>query len=457
MRPSLQAFADELEKVAAQDSEDPKKSKKSILRRAAELGLAGAAGYGAYRYGRKVKLSKDPLLRAMQEKSKGRLTHIDALDPGKARATGVKKKLKEYSRGVDEIIEETPRQWQRRYEAVEYPMWHEGRSKLPKGALEEAAGKRQKRVEGATHAIGYPSQLHGYKSDLPLGSSTEDILRIGSNKIEEANYFGRAGGMAKSERADKMVEKLKSGSGPMSDAEQLDKLQASLKRRFPNGYVIKPVSSSASGGVPTHNQRWADLLAGKGDPEHAKWVKDALKNPKEYMFQEYIPIAKEKALFARPPKKPGEAGQRIQFRGEVPSEYRVHVFGGKVVPGASSHRWAMGREFNPLQRKSMKEMEKFVQDNIEKLPESRRGMPMALDVAKTTDGKWRIIEANPGGESGFLIPDIAKTPTLAPHAVYKAITGRSSKPIATAQGIAAGAVTANVAGRVGEGGVPVES
>jgi hypothetical protein len=455
----MNAFADELIKTAAKDppKEKGKKKKPSILRRAATLGLGAAAGYAGYRYARKVRLSKDPLLRAMQEKSKGRLTHIDALDAGQKKTTGLRKKVNQHLRGVDEIIEETPKQWERGYEAMEYPMWHEGRRRLPKGAREAAGGKRKRKVEGATHAIGYPSQLERYKSDLRLGSNAEEILRSGSNKLEEAKFFAGAGGMAKSERADNMVRAIKGGGGPMSDGEKLDRLQASLRKRFPKGYVVKPVSGAASGGVPTHQQKWSELLKGKGDPEHARWVQDTLKNPKDYMFQEYIPIAKNKAMFATPPKSAGKVGRNIKIHGDVPSEYRVHVFGGRVVPGGSSHRWAAGQEMNPFRRKEFKEMEKFVQDNVDKLPKSRTGVPMAMDVAKTTDGKWRIIESNPGGESGFLIPDKSKTLTMAPHAVYKAVTGRSSKPVAAATGLAAGAATAVAAGQVSKGGVPPEA
>lgn len=454
----LDAFADELIKTAAKDppKEKAHKQKPSILRRAANLGLAGAAGYGAYRYGRKVKLSKDPLLRAMQEKAKGRLTHIDALEVGDKRSTGIAKRIKEYRRGVDEIIEENPRQWERGYDAMEYPMWERGAKKLPKGALERAAGKKKKKIEGAIHTIGQPSQAQKYDAGLNLDSSAEDLLRIGASKLEEAKYFGRAGGMAKSERAEGMVNKLRSGSGPMSEVEQLDKLQAALKKKFPKGYVVKPVSSEASSGVPTHNQRWGDLLLGKGDPEHAKWVRGVLKKPKDFMFQEYISIAKEKPLLTRTPKIADKAGRSIKVRGEVPSEYRVHVMGGKVVPGGSSHRWALGRELNPFRRKEIKEMEKFVQDNVNQLPKSRTGIPMAMDVVKTTDGKWRIIESNPG-RSGFLVPDQTGALSGAPHAVYKAVTGRSSKPAAAAKGLAAGAATALAAGQVNKGGIPPEA
>jgi len=432
MRPFLFGFSDELVKCSSRSDD-----KRHSWRRTLALGAGAAAAYGAYRHARKVRLSDNPLLRALQSRAKGRLTHIDALDANVHPARGVRKKLKELVRGVDEIIEETPAKWERRYRHIEYPVWHEGKTKLPPRAVERASGKRRPRIRGAVHAIGYPSQALGYKSDLRLGSNLTDILRLGGSKLEEAKYLARTGAVAKTESATAAVRSaIGSGKRKLNAAEKLDALQRTLAKKFPKGYVLKPVSGAASGGVPTHQQRWASLLRG-GDPEHARWVRDVLKNPQKYVVQEYIPIAKERALFVKTPKSGGKA-RKIQLGRTVPYEYRVHVVGGKVVPGASLHRWAVGREVNPFRRREIREMEAFVQDTLNKLPRKSRGVPMAIDVAKLKNGGWKIIEANPGGESGFLIPDVTKTVSKAPHAVYKAVTGRSSKAEASAKALGAG-------------------
>jgi hypothetical protein len=368
MEPFLAGFADELVKVAAKE--------KSRLRKLVTLGAGAGAAYGVYRYGRKVRLAKDPMLRSMQRKAKGRLTHVEELETGIKPAAGVRKKVKEAVRGIDELIEETPKQWRSRWE----------------GYQRGEPIKKVRKVEGAVHSMGEPIAHRAYPSDLPLAKRFKQILRVA--------------------------------------------LQARLNKKFPQGYVIKPVVGEASGGVPTHQTRFADLLAGKGAPQHKKWMSDMLDDPTDYMVQEYIPIARERVLLSKPPFAAGRAGRKVRLGKEVPAEYRVHVFGGKVIPGASSHRWAIGQEIH--RRGKFRELDKFVQENIDKLPASRVHMPMALDVARTADGKWRIIEANIGGQSGFLTPDTTRTLSMAPHAVYRGITGRSSKPAATVKGLLAG-------------------
>lgn len=410
------SFGEELVKLAATP---PKEKKRSLLGKAVTLGLGGAAAYGAYRYGRKVRLSKDPLLRQMQSKSKGKLTHVDILDDGGVPATGLKKKLHEARRGVDEIIAEPYDTFIKRHEKV----------------IAGEPVEKVRHVEGALHAMGRPSQHKGYSSDNPLAHGIKRVTDLGENKMLEAEYFKNVPGMAKSESAAKYVKKAPGGD----PATQLDELQATLSKKYPNGYVVKPIEGAASGGVPTHNARFADILAGKGNKAHKEWMEEMLEDPSDYMVQEYIPIAKSMATFAKPPLATGQAARKIQLHKQVPDEFRVHVFGGKVVRGASSHRWAAGQEL--YKRKQFRELDQFVQDAVNKLPDKGVGTPMAFDVVKDTKGKWRIIEANVGGESGFLAPEASGASVRAPQAVYKAVTGRSSKPEAAVKGVAAGGAT----------------
>lgn len=425
------SFGDELVKVAAKD--EPKK-KRSILRKALTLGLGGAAAYGAYRYGRKVRLSKDPLLRRMQEQSGGRLSVVDVIPKEMEGLARPHKGVERVFRGADEVIE------------------------IPEAAARARAGQviagkaEPKKIKGAIQTAADPYELKGIKSDLPLSSTPREFYKEIPDKLREAKYLEATGIGARSESAGAFLPKARS-SAPGGDAAALDAMQASLAKKFPNGYVVKPIEGSYAPGVPTHEHRWADILGAKGNPEHRKWMQGMLKKPDDYMVQEFIPIAKERALIARPPVKPGESARRFQLGAQVPTEYRVHVYGGKVIPGGSVHRWAGGSELSPLRRREIMAMEREVQRAVSKLPENRMNIPMAMDVVKTTDGKWRIIEANIGTQSGFMGPQIGKVPipSKPAQALYKAVTGRQSQLEAGIKATGAGVGTTAVASEMMSG------
>ena len=61
---------------------------------------------------------------------------------------------------------------------------------------------------------------------------------------------------------------------------------------------------------------------------------------------------------------------------------------------------------------------------------------------------------NPGGRSGFLAPDVTKAVGMAPHATYKAITGRSSQLASGAKGVAAGGAATVAAHKAMSSGSP---
>jgi hypothetical protein len=434
----LNSFGDELVKLAA---EPKKKKKKSLLRKALTLGLGGAAAYGAYRYGRKVKMSKDPLLRAMQQKSKGRMTHVDILPEEYMNLP--RPKGERLVRSADEIVA------------------------IPEAAAIERAGKVQmgkakpREFEGAVHTGADPYEMRGIKSDLSLSTTPKERVSGITTKLEEAKYLEATGAAAKSESAATYIDKVKGGA-PKNTADTLDALQAELAKKYPNGYVVKPLEGSVAPGVPTHKDRFADVLT-KGNPEHQKWMGDMLKNPKDYMVQEYIPIAKERVLIGRPPPTSAAESRtvagglatkgKLRFGAKVPTEYRVHVYGGKVIPGGSVHRWAGGSELSPFRQREIKRMEAEIQKAVNKLPENRMNIPMAMDVVKTTDGKWRIIEANIGTQSGFVAPQIGKipTPSKPAMALYKAVTGRQSQLEAGIKATGAGVGTTAVAGKMMSG------
>lgn len=412
------SFGDELVKIAAKE----KKKKKSLLRKAVTVAAGGAAAYGAYRYGRKIRLSKDPLLRRMQEKAKGRSSIVDVLPAGSEKLKRPPKEIERIFRAGDDLHE------------------------IPEAAAIDRANKvmvgkaEPLKIKGAIQTAADPHELKGIKSDLALSSTPKEFAegKI-ADKLQEAKYLEATGIGAKSESAAGYMEKVKAGA-PKSDMAALDELQATLSKKYPNGYVVKPIGEAYAPGVPTHKQRFADILGPNGNPEHKKWMRGVLDKSDDYMVQEYIPIAKERGLLAKRPVKPGEAARKVRLGGEVPTEYRVHVYGGKVVPGATVHRWAGGAELNPFRRKEIQQMEAEIQKAIGKLPGNRTKIPMAMDVVKDTSGKWRIIEANIGTQSGFMGPQVGRVPipSKPAHALYKATTGRQSKLEAGLKATAAG-------------------
>ena len=382
------------------------------------LGVGTVAGVGAYLLGRRVKLSKDPVLRAMQVKSKGNLTHLDVLPK---EMEGVQRPPLEGLFRGGKVVSMSEEEAAKRSAAI-------------------ARGEAQPlQIRGAIQTAASPDELRAVQSDLPLSTTPKEFMSGElRGKLREAEYLRPTGIAAKSESAAPYLK-----TRDPDDMKTLDALQEQLSAQYPKGYVVKPTMGSFAPGVPTHEHRFADILQGKGSPEHQQWMKELLRDPDKYMVQEHVPIAKERALLSSPPVKPGEKSRRLQVGAEVPVEYRVHAYGGRVVPGASVHRWAGGSELSPLRRKEIREMENVVQGAIDKLPVNREGIPMAMDVVRTPSGEWRIIEGNIGTQSGFMGPQVGRfpLPSKPGHALYKAVTGRQSPLEAGIKATAVGGAT----------------
>ena len=182
-------------------------------------------------------------------------------------------------------------------------------------------------------------------------------------------------------------------------------------------YFIKPISGesydSGIGGIGFLNS--ADVhnfVHGyKLSPDKAQKMKHFMKNPKQYMIQKDVGIAKAPLSGAN-------------------SEFRVHVVNGKVVSGATSNRALNAEEIYRY-----RQAEKSMQAALDKLPAhmKREGVTMAADIARTKDG-YKILELNAGaGSSGLLDPvylskshgaPAAVAPMMSNMAMYKHITGR---------------------------------
>jgi hypothetical protein len=206
-----------------------------------------------------------------------------------------------------------------------------------------------------------------------------------------------------------------------------------LKSEFGNkNFYIKPNAAADSGvggvGFVNANDLKAIDFSTKGlakmPKEKRKMVREFLKDPKNFTVQADMGIKKDIS--------------------GANKEFRIHAFGQRVVPGASSPR---GRNITGLLTGEQGRAEKHLQKVLSKLPEEYRNVPMAADVAKTDKG-FKVVELNMGpASSGFLDPKHMKergglmgamSSMKANHAVYKALTGRASKLEAGVKGTAAG-------------------
>lgn len=90
-------------------------------------------------------------------------------------------------------------------------------------------------------------------------------------------------------------------------------------------------------------------------------------------------------------------------------EYRVHTMGGKVVPFATSPRGSaseyLGYYLNPFRSKRTRQIEEYVQEALNRMPENARKLGYGFDVGLDRFGRPFVIEANPaaaGAASGFV-------------------------------------------------------
>jgi len=125
-----------------------------------------------------------------------------------------------------------------------------------------------------------------------------------------------------------------------------------------------------------------------------------LKNPSKAFAQTRENLATNK----------GVEGFIDRFKGvATPSEYRIHVINGKVVPGTSLARQTYLQEAldvlgvpNPDMRKA----EKWLEATLAQMPKNKlKGKSFGFDAAPLQGGGFRAMESNPTnavGASGFL-------------------------------------------------------
>jgi hypothetical protein len=219
-------------------------------------------------------------------------------------------------------------------------------------------------------------------------------------------------------RTENLAELLRDLRLLPANGAQLPEIVSALRARYPNGFFLKPVGGfNAAGTFPTEKSdfvtihrgftrdvkpKMEQLLKETGDATtvhlelmhlrhySGRVIDDMLLRPETVIIQEKIRPAFGNSL---------KAGKAFEA---VPIEYRVHVVEGRVLRGTTMSRWDDSRTMLPEETAAV---ERFSQRVVNRLPPGMRRMCFGMDVMKTENGLFQVIELNPGGESGYLYPE----------------------------------------------------
>jgi hypothetical protein len=299
------------------------------------------------------------------------------------------------------------------------------------------------------------------------GRSAAKLRALAENKWKEYKYIEQhaPGALPKTENLQAVLKSLKINKLPKASGKRLEMLQAletELKKRYRNGFILKPTDGSQSAGIfPSEKHNFQELYTeyknqgldkklrglNKSDNWDRDWARlrsrpgfagrvldEVMRNPSRVIVQHKLPLENVSL--------PGKIMSTLTNR-PMTKELRVHVVNGRVVPDLVSSRY-----FHPLRgitdRKMFDEAGHYAQNIVDRLPKHQRGN-FAMDVAPLQGGGFTLIESNPGGASGMLHPENSP---LNAWRLRKAMTG-SYGPAAAATGALAGAaVTSAVAGGV---------
>ena len=428
-----------------------------VLPTAAGVGTAALAAPLLYKHFRRFQPSANPALRAIQDVSE---------------QAGEK-----FTRGVP--IERPASKLQRMWDRIS----HTGSLSDDLVYTERNLPKKPKRVKGVVRLTD-PEDKAFVRGDRIVGADPRhekltDL--IGNSKMEEANFFQKyaPGSMGRSESLKDILTGLGHKtvpSDPEAQRAMLDTLQSHMKQRYPSGFLMKDVAGYRSNGrFPSeehnlndlrrqfHEDKLPEMMARvqRGEiPEYeaipkmtaypsysGRVVDQLLKDPSQVMAQEKINIRQPEGWrkwIAETLHNPNSSS--YWRRSLHPSnEMRVHVEGGAAIPELTVPRYDPTMHLTDsgtLQRAT-----EFAQNTVNQFPEKYKGMSYAMDVVPTAEGGFKMIESNPGGQSGFLYPDVMP---LSGPILRRQLTGRWGDAAAgtmagagaTALGAGVGAATA---------------
>ena len=408
------------------------------------LAAGGAAGLGAYGLARLPKFEsakKFPLLRQIQEASKGKMysTPYDNVDLSKL--TPKQRRMRELIRG-QEIDINDPKQLKKLKEEGG-ALWDWTMDDPPPGVLSPALGATK---------------------DPKVQDARWDLFKDLENKANEARLLAKhapgtgprtmtISDMMYKHNLPELYEDM-----PREELHRaLKQYQTAMKKEF-GDYIVKPTSGGAasSGVFPTEktdlvkeHDLWSNKLKKQFDFEmeaspEMNPVMEKFRKMEGFKGQTIDEMMLDNAIIQeRLPLEQwtGRTAEKMRAAGQAPSkEYRLHVVGGKVIPSLATPRYYPKDPRMILEFLKARKAAKWAQKNvIDKLPTDERSLSYALDVAPIQGGGFKVIETNPGAGSGLLDP--AKNP-FAQHHLHRAITGRHTKPMAAAIGLGTGLGTA---------------
>lgn len=406
----------------------------------APLGTTAALGAGTYAWLRHPSYSSNPILRQIQQMSKG---EVKALVENKPKGL-LRQKLRELVRGPEITKEEL------KAAPFQKAVWTAKAESIP-GIFDPGFGP----VVGKHRA------------------ENKKFVNEMLDKLREARFVNRFApeALPKTLNVKDIANKYKIDiKNPKRYPQNLQRLQDALKQEIGDRYILKyrkdPLGIGGSEGFfPTEKTDLANeyklwqILKPKfqkalrtGD---AFDVVSAFRQQPGYVGKAIDELLNDNLLVQerlRIRPYPEKITQRLEARGlsAVP-EYRVHVIGGEAHPLLTVPRTLSRTGFTPVQTvKDLIEAQKarnWVQKEVlNKFPEQFKGVSYAMDVVpiEGQPGKFKLLELNTGQESGFFDPDLA-TP-IPRHLLHRVVTGRHTQGAAGLLGAGTGLLGGGASG-----------
>lgn len=308
---------------------------------------------------------------------------------------------------------------------------------ISKEAPKSRLGKAVDRViHGADDVHYVPGERWG---DIPKIKTDKSALlnqKFQAPKVKGKHVIGAEGNLTKREeiRAMRKMDKGVTSPAELPTARHKGKrgLAKIHKKMGDKNYFVKAdygFDSGIGGGAFPQKKDVEKYLKGTLKGKKKRILDDFSKNPKKYLVQQDMGI--DKTLIGKKSK-----------------EFRIHAQGNKVIRGASSSR--AGNIFGKPGETG--EAERFLEKHLKKIPKKHRNKFIAADVAKTKDGKYKVVELNMGpNSSGLLLPEhirkrhgnIAALEAVRKNMqMYKHFTGRRHVVDAAARAAAGGSALA---------------
>ena len=398
----------------------------------APLAVGGALGLGTYGYSRIPKLvsgKRFPLLRKMQEMAKGEMKyHSTGLEDLAARGKelGLEKLPKRVLRAREGTHGSAEVMWPHLKPPADKTVFSGYKKKLPEGMLNPALGP----VTGKAH-----EQAYNMANKL-------------ENKLLQAKLMGKHAPGAMPETIG-IKELMREYNLPLrrgkNFAQDLKNLQAAARKHLGGDFYIKPSGARTGGDVSAASM--GSFPSGRTDLAKAMQDWKSIRRDYRKVVDSGGDFSATQAEFSAMPEYKGRVVEEMLhnnalFQRKVPikampsgvgHEYRVHTVGGRAVPSMAVPWVEPEGLMDVISQKLMaRRAARFAQKQLDLMPEAQRGLSMGMDIVPVQGGGFKILELNPGGQSGFL-----DHPGAADK-LYRAVTGRSTKEIAKRDAIRAG-------------------